>query len=468
MPLDCWPRWASRVAAVACLLAATLGGSGAAAQGTSTTEVLQAEIAVRDELISAQESLLNVYRCMFNVDTEVVTGGCANGKPRLERQEPEPFAGTPTQRDVDLRNQLVGAQETLLNVYRCMFDIDTQIVPNGCVDGRPHDGSATSEPVEVVNLTPGEGVQVKMGRANWSDGLIQAEIYRSLLQQLGYEVNELANATYHPRDFYEGTANGQFDFWANGRFPNHIPYLAQSSLSGVARPIGFQMRSGGLEGILADKATADAHGITRWDDIGDDPEIAALFDRDGNGKADIMGCDQGWACRTLIDDTIAANGWQDTIEQVSASHSELFAESLIRLQDGEPFLQFVWSPSAFTALMVPGVDVVWLSLDSPLANQQTAATLPAEQCPGQPCRTGSNAVDIRVVARNDFLKANPAAERLFELVAFPPLDISRLINEHMGVGSSFTETDVKNAAAEWIGDNQVTVDYWLAAARAVG
>ena len=307
-----------------------------------------------------------------------------------------------------------------------------------------------------------------MGRANWPSGFIQAEIFRSLLQQLGYDVNELANAIYHPQDFYTGMANGQFDFWANGRFPNHIPYLTQTGLTGVARPIGFQMQSGGLEGILVDKATADAHGITRWDDIGDDPEIAALFDRDGNGKADIMGCDQGWACRALIDDTISANGWQDTIEQVSASHSALFAESLIRLQDGEPFLQFVWSPSSYTALMVPGVDVIWLSLDSPLANQQAAAMLPVEQCPGQPCRTGSNAVDIRVVARVDFLEANPAAERLFELVVISPLEVSRLINTHMAEGTSYTETDIENAAAEWIADNRATVDQWLDAARAAG
>ncbi len=333
--------------------------------------------------------------------------------------------------------------------------------------------SATPQPTvdpqpASVNQTPGKGVQVKMGRANWPSGFIQAEIFRSLLQQLGYDVNELATAMYHPQDFYTGMASGQFDFWANGRFPNHIPYLTQTGLTGVARPIGFQMRSGGLEGILVDKATADAHGITRWDDIGDDPEIAALFDRDGNGKADIMGCDQNWACRTLIDDTIAANGWQDTIEQVSASHSVLFAESLVRLQAGEPFLQFVWSPSSYTALMVPGVDVIWLSLDSPLANEQAAAMLPVEQCPGQPCKTGSNAVDIRVVARVDFLEANPAAERLFELVAISPLEVSRLINTHMAEGSSYTETDIENAAAEWIADNRATVDQWLDAARAVG
>ncbi|MYH96454.1 MAG: hypothetical protein F4129_08095, partial [Acidimicrobiia bacterium] len=37
-----------------------------------------AEVAVRDQLIASQENLLNTYRCLFGVDTEVVPGGCPN------------------------------------------------------------------------------------------------------------------------------------------------------------------------------------------------------------------------------------------------------------------------------------------------------------------------------------------------------------------------------------------------------
>ena len=452
------------VAAV-CLLTASLGGA-AAAQGTAEGEVSRADVELRDQLIANQESLLNVYRCMFSIDTQIVPGGCADGRPLMGPLEAKPFQGTPTQGELDARDALITAQESLLNVYRCMFSIDTQIVPFGCVDGRPADSSTSSEPNEVVNQTPGEGVQVNMGRANWTTGFIQAEIYGNLLRQLGYDVNELANATYAPRDFYQGMANGQLHFWANGRFPNHSPFFGQTGLTGLAQPIGYQMRSGGVEGIVVDKITADAHGITRWDDIGDNPAIAALFDRDDDGKADIMGCEQNWPCRTVINDTIAANGWQDTIEQVSGSYAEQFADSVIKMHDEEPLLQFVWSPSALTALLVPGENVIWLSLDNPLAHHRNAAVLPVEQCPGQPCRTGFTTADIRVVARNDFLEANPAAKTLFELVVISPLDISRLTHTHMGGGTQYGEEDVKMAAAQWIVENQDIVDRWLAAARA--
>ena len=118
------------------LLAGSVASAGA--QDTSNDGVSRSAVEVRDRLIAAQEALLNVYRCMFNIDTQVVEGGCANGTPRLERPEPTPFAGVATQSDVDVRNELIAAQESLLNVYRCMFNIDAEVVPGGCEEGRPN------------------------------------------------------------------------------------------------------------------------------------------------------------------------------------------------------------------------------------------------------------------------------------------------------------------------------------------
>ncbi len=49
--------------------------------GSATAHDPADDIAVRDELIQAQEDLLNVYRCMFDIDTELVPGGCVDGAP---------------------------------------------------------------------------------------------------------------------------------------------------------------------------------------------------------------------------------------------------------------------------------------------------------------------------------------------------------------------------------------------------
>ena len=41
----------------------------------------------------------------------------------------------PTIEDIELRDQLIADQESLLNTYRCRFEIDAHIVPGGCADG---------------------------------------------------------------------------------------------------------------------------------------------------------------------------------------------------------------------------------------------------------------------------------------------------------------------------------------------
>ena len=115
----------------ACLLVPILGIAGASGQEGGGEVALQ-EVQTRNELIAAQESLLNVYRCRFNVDTQVVPNGCVDGQPAGGATEPDLFEGTPTENDIAVRDSLVQAQESLLNNYRCLFKVDAQIVPGGC------------------------------------------------------------------------------------------------------------------------------------------------------------------------------------------------------------------------------------------------------------------------------------------------------------------------------------------------
>ena len=97
------------------------------------TAQTSADIAARDQLIANQENLLNTYRCLFGVDTGVVPGGC----PNPDQISPGVAPTSPTQHEVDVRDGLIQAQEALLNTYRCRFDVDTEIVPGGCTDGAP-------------------------------------------------------------------------------------------------------------------------------------------------------------------------------------------------------------------------------------------------------------------------------------------------------------------------------------------
>ena len=130
-------RWAVAwcVAAGVCVAA---GGPAAAQPAAAEAATWSAAAAVgeRDRLVDVQEALLNVYRCWFGVDVEAVPGGCLGGAPAIAAAGPAVWvlgeSGLTAHEDIELRDRLIAAQEALLNLYRCRFGVDVEVVPGGC------------------------------------------------------------------------------------------------------------------------------------------------------------------------------------------------------------------------------------------------------------------------------------------------------------------------------------------------
>ena len=319
---------------------------------------------------------------------------------------------------------------------------------------------------------PGAGIEVRMARADWSSGYMQNAILRALLEELEYTVSDPATAELPPAEAYPMIARGELDVWGNGWFPSHAQYLYAEDLEidlpdgglvgDYVSVVGKMIPGGALQGIITDKLSADAHGVASLADIAANPEP---WDRDGNGLADIYGCDEGWGCRAVIDATITLNGWGDSVEQTSADWNDLWAADRAHLEAGEPVLLYMWTPTAYIITLTPGRNAYWLSFPKASLDQATAAPVPATQCPGQPCLMGFAPADISVVANNDFLAANPAAAKIFELFTIDVLDVApQSLRYEEGEN---TEADVTKHAAEWLADNRDRVDSWLATARAV-
>ena len=350
----------------------------------------------------------------------------------------------------------------------------------GCAAGDPPlDRTApapvTESPAAVATPgtdgRPGAGVEVTMARGNWATGYLQAAIFRALLTELGYTVTDPADAELPPTDFYPALAEGTYDFWANGWFPNHAEYIQAEDpeadlpegtvVADHVSRIGTQMAHGGLQGFLVDKKTADELGIVSMADIAANP---APWDSDGDGLAEVAGCDEGWLCQVIIDEIIAVNGWEDTVEQVSGAYDDLWATQIARLERNEPVLAYTWTPSAYIVQLVPGRNAYWLSVPRTVVGQDAAAALPESQCPSQPCTMGFRPADVSVVANNEFLAANPAAAELFERVTIDVVDVALQNVRYRGGENS--AADIAAHAAAWIVDNRDRVDVWLAAARA--
>ncbi len=307
-----------------------------------------------------------------------------------------------------------------------------------------------------------EAPRVRLARATWDTGWFQAEVYKLLLERLGYRVD--GPVTMDNAEFYEAVAAGEVDLWANGWFPAHDVFIADDAP--VSR-VGTAVDDGALQGYFVDAATAAMHGISNLGDLAD-PAVAALFDHDGDGRADLVGCNVGWSCAATIHHHLEVYGLAGTVEQVQGDYSPLITETIDRYQSGRPVLYFTWTPNWTVGELVPGSGVVWLETPFPSLPEDQASALDRtaiagiDGCANDPCQTGWPPNDIRVVANSDFLDSNPSVRRLLEQVVIPLEDISAqnvAMVQHGGDPS-----DIRRHAEEWIEANLATVTRWTEAA----
>lgn len=312
---------------------------------------------------------------------------------------------------------------------------------------------------------PGAGKEVKMARPTWDTGWFQTEIYRAGLEALGYEVPAVTTLDNPP--FYQAVGQGDIDLWVDGWFPLHDTY--KPSFEQGAEEVGYVAKAGALQGYLVDKKTADKYKITSLDDL-KKPEIAKLFDNDGDGKADLVACPPGWGCETAIAHHLDVFGLNDVVTPIKAAYSASMADALGRMKEGKSIIFYTWTPNWTVGVLKPGRDVVWIQVPDKaaagkeLSDEDKIEAKDVEGCVANPCRMGFAPNDIRPVVNKEFLKANPAVKELLMEISIPLPDIYAQ-NAKMNDGEN-KQPDIERHAQEWIKAHQAEWDKWIAAAKA--
>ena len=309
---------------------------------------------------------------------------------------------------------------------------------------------------------PGEGVSFIMAQPSWDTGWFHTEIVKQLMQELGFQSGP--TMTLDNPAFYQSVAYGDVTLWVDGWFPGHDIY--RPVFEGSAETIGAIAKGGALEGYLVDKASAGKFDIKTLDDF-KRPEVQKAFDRNGDGKADLVACPPGWACETNIEHHMQAYELTDHVNTIKAGYAAAMADAIAAQQAGESILFYTWTPNWTIDELKPGEDVVWIEVPRidlpetlmPLADNAVQPDI--EGCVANPCTLGFPANDIVSVANTEFLDANPSVRALLEAVEIPLADMSAQ-NAKMNAG----DQDIAGHAAQWIADNRALVDGWLEKARA--
>ena len=328
------------------------------------------------------------------------------------------------------------------------------------------DGEAATVIDSSSSGAPDEDNVISMARANWDTGWFQAEVLKQLLEALGYAVT--GPKTMDNLDFFLAAAKGEIDLWPNSWFPAQYYLIDDDRVRGKVEPVGFLVKAGALQGYLIDKQSAEKYNIGNLSDF-KNPKIAKIFDRDGDGKADLIGCKPGWAVCEQINHHLAAYGLNATVEHVQGNYSPIIADTIARYKSGEPVFFFTWTPNWTIGTLIPGEDVIWLQVPFPslpeeqkeLESRVMVDNIPG--CGSDPCAMGFPPSDIRVVANTEFLQRNPAVRLLAEKVTIPLDDINAQ-NARMIAGEDDND-DISRHAEEWIQKNRARVDQWLETAR---
>jgi len=300
--------------------------------------------------------------------------------------------------------------------------------------------------------------QVKPAWDGISEELFQTYVVMEGLKELGYDVAEPTQTQIQLA--HVAVANGDLSFFAAHWVPLQNAYWTENGGDERLMRLG-KLTTNSIQGYLIDKKTADETGIKFLEDL-KDPEKAKLFDTNGNGKADLYGCEPGWGCELVIEHHLDAYGLRDTVEHRQGGYFAIMPDAIQRIKEGKPTLYYTWTPLWVSAVLRPGEEVSWLNVKEtnlPEAQADTGTT--TVEGLGN---LGFTVNDQMVVANTEWVNDEPKAKKFFELVQIPIDDINAenaLINE----GEKSNEQILKHAT-DWIAENKADWDKWIAEANA--
>ncbi|MFP4154170.1 MAG: glycine betaine/L-proline ABC transporter substrate-binding protein ProX [Halothiobacillaceae bacterium] len=311
-------------------------------------------------------------------------------------------------------------------------------------------------PVSADSL-PGAGIEVTAVKSSVAEENFQTLLVLRALEDLGYEANPIQEIEYAAGHL--AIASGDATFIAAHWDPLHIDFYNNAGGDEKLVKIG-RYAPGAIQGYLIDRKTAEEYDITRIDQLSD-PELARLFDANGDGKADLAGCNPGWGCEAVVEHQLTEFGLRDTVTHNQGSYAAIIADTITRYEQGKPVLYYTWMPYWVSGVLVPGEDVVFLEVpysSLPGARQGVDTELPGGE------NYGFEVNDQRIVANLEFARQNPAARKLFEVMQIDTNDISAQ-NLRMRDGED-SDAQINRHVDAWIRANQETYDRWIGTALA--
>jgi len=198
----------------------------------------------------------------------------------------------------------------------------------------------------MMSAAPAFAADIVIGVPNWPSVNATAHILKVAIEQnLGLDV-ELQNST-NPIVFEamdSGAMHVHPEVWMPNQQNLHDTFV-QDKGTVAMNPNGVPS----FQGMCVDQATADANGITSIDDLSN-PDIAALFDGNGDGRGELWIGAPGWASTNVEKIRAKSYGYDQTLDLIEIDETVAYADLANAIKANEPWAGFCYSPHYVFAL----------------------------------------------------------------------------------------------------------------------
>lgn len=192
----------------------------------------------------------------------------------------------------------------------------------------------------VLAATPALSADITIGVPNWPSVAATANILKVAIEDnLGLSV-ELQNGT-NPIVFEamdKGSMDAHPEVWMPNQQNLHDTYVTEKGTV-AENPNGVAA----FQGMCVDKATADANNIRAITDL-TDPDKAAVFDTDGDGKGEIWIGAPGWASTNVEKIRAKSYGYDQTLTLTEFDETLAYANLDNAIKAGKPWVGFCYTP----------------------------------------------------------------------------------------------------------------------------
>lgn len=291
--------------------------------------------------------------------------------------------------------------------------------------------------------------KVAISDLNWTGAKAIAHVLKAVIEgPLGSEadiIEGLSDQSIISAGMDKG--DGSADVWTDMWMPNQQgpwdKYIVEAKSVAHNKPyLGTQQMY--VPAYLADK-------IKNFDDL-NDPELAAMFDSDGNGKGEYWAGDASWKSTKIWQVKMKDYGLSELWEPNIISDATFKAQLKSAYGNQKPIMFYYWTPewihAAYDLSPLNEPDGTEGCIDLKLDGEDWLEASTAS------CKTPD--AEIFVSYSKSLEQRNPAAAKFLSQVQFDPATVNDWI---LKIGRD--EMDPQDVAEEWVAANSDIVNAWI-------